>query len=72
MQTKVRPSDYSDSAEKPNDSDDSGLMSASADLIKAIQSDDQKAVAAALRAAFQILDSEPHEEGPHTEEQAEE
>lgn len=72
MQTKVRPSDYSDEPEKPNENDDSALLSAASDLIKAVQSDDQKAAAAAIRAAFQILDSEPNEEGPDLEDETSE
>lgn len=42
------------------------LESAAEDLCRAIKADDYKAVAAAWRAGFQLLDSEPHEEGPHT------
>lgn len=35
------------------------------DLIEAVHKKDVKAVAQALRAAFEICDSEPHQEGPH-------
>lgn len=42
------------------------LESAGQDLIDAIHARDVKAVAAALRAGFELLDSEPHFEGPHT------
>lgn len=38
------------------------------ELIEAIHARNQKEVAESLRAAFECLDSEPHEEGPHTEE----
>ena len=41
------------------------IESAAEDLHAAIKSNDVKAIAMALRAAFEILDSEPHEEGPH-------
>lgn len=41
------------------------LESAGQDLIDAIHSKDAKGVAVALRAAFQLADSEPHEEGEH-------
>lgn len=41
------------------------LESAVSDLFSAYKSMDFKAGAVALRAAFEILDSEPHEEGPH-------
>jgi hypothetical protein len=44
------------------------LESAAEDMISAIHSRDVKVVCSALRAAFEILDSEPHYEGPHTEE----
>lgn len=41
------------------------LESAAQDLIDAMHSKDVKATAEALRAAFELCDSEPHEEGPH-------
>lgn len=41
------------------------LHSAAEDLIKSIHSKDIKSVAEALRAAFELCDSEPHEEGEH-------
>lgn len=41
------------------------LESASQDLIDAVHSKDAKAAAIAWRAGFDILDSEPHVEGPH-------
>lgn len=47
------------------DSDYDMLESAAEDLISAVHSKDVKAVCAALRAAFEICDSQPHEEGPH-------
>ena len=47
------------------DSDYDSLESCAEDLTRAIASKDLKGVASALRAAFQILDSEPHEEGEH-------
>lgn len=63
--------EYRKPDEKPEHdaSDESGLEMAAEDLIRAHANNDKKAVAAALRAAFQILDSEPHVEGPHTEEE---
>lgn len=56
--TEIRPSDHKDEPQ-----DDTGLMAAAKDLVDAHDSKDIKRVAAALRAAFQILDSEPHDEG---------
>ena len=48
--------------------DDMGLEAAANDLIQAVHGKDAGAVVEALRNAFTILDSEPHEEGPHEEE----
>lgn len=41
------------------------LEGVSEDLMHAIHSKDIKAICEALRAAFSLLESEPHEEGPH-------
>lgn len=46
--------------ESPND--DGGLEACAQDLIDATHAQDKKAAAAAMRAAFSILESEPHEE----------
>ncbi len=55
--------------EAPHDDDkDAGLHAASEDLIRALNAKDAHGVSAALRAAFEILDSEPHVEGEHTNE----
>lgn len=48
--------------------EDHGLDSCSEDLIKAMHAKDAKGVTSALKAAFEILDSQPHEEGEHTNE----
>ncbi len=40
------------------------LESAADDLIAAVHSKDTKAVCVALRAAFELLESEPHQEAP--------
>lgn len=58
------PSPAETETEESKDSD--GIDSAASDLIVAVHARDSKAVAAALRAAFEICDSEPHEEGEHT------
>ncbi len=54
---------------KRKSDDDSGdydmLESAAEDLISAVHSKDVKAVASALKAAFEMCDSQPHEEGEH-------
>lgn len=41
------------------------LEVAAEDLCNAVHAKDYKAAASALRAAFELLDSEPHEEGEH-------
>ena len=56
------------SDEDGNDSDYDMLESAVEDLFSAMKSHDVKAGCEALRAAFEIYDSEPHYEGPHEEE----
>ena len=50
-----------------NEEEYDGLHACAEDLKQALDEGDTKAIASALRAAFEILDSEPHEEGPHTE-----
>ncbi len=52
---------------KPDEESDDydSLESAAQDLLHAIKEEDTKAIAAALRAAFDLCDSEPHHEGPH-------
>lgn len=54
--------------EEPSDKD-AGLEAAAEDLARAITSKDPKHIALAFRNAFQICDSEPHEEGEHTNEE---
>ena len=49
----------------PENHSEDGLRSCAQDLIKAVQTGNEERVAKALRDAFEILDSEPHEEGPH-------
>lgn len=51
---------------------DSALEAAAQDILRAINSKDSQHLAQAIRAAFQILDSEPHEEGPHTNDEMDE
>lgn len=55
---------------EPDDPADSydPMHSAAGDLIQAMGEGNIKAVAEALRAAFELCDSEPHVEGPHMEE----
>ena len=53
--------------EGAEDSQDQGLMSCAEDLIRAVHAKDAQAVASAMRAAFEILESEPHEEAEQSE-----
>ncbi len=56
--------------EKPeeNQDDSSAAIEACAqDLISAVQSNNVKAAAEAIKSAFEILESQPHSEGPHIE-----
>lgn len=51
---------------KPDEPEDYDyLESAAEDILSAIASKDAKALAVAIKAAFEICDSEPHEEGEH-------
>lgn len=43
-----------------------GIHACAQDLMTAIHANDVKGVADALKAAFEIADKAPHEEGPHT------
>lgn len=52
---------------KPDDGEDFDMLeSVVEELISAIHSKDIKSACSALRTAFQLCDSEPHEEGEHT------
>ena len=68
--TTVRKQDGANEIEDQEDGDE-GINAAATDLIRAIHAKDEMGVAAAIKAAFQILDSEPHEEGEHTNEENE-
>jgi hypothetical protein len=48
--------------------DNLAMEAAAADLLRAFEQKDVKHIALALHSAFQIYDSLPHEEGPHTNE----
>lgn len=52
--------------DEPNDSN-AGIEACAQDLISAVHAKDASAAASAIRAAFEMLESEPHEEGPHVE-----
>ena len=51
---------------KPDHEENFDVMeSVAQDILNALESKDAKALAEALRAAFELMDSEPHEEGEH-------
>lgn len=51
---------------KPDEAEEYDVLeSAAEDLCHALERKDYKAIAAAIRAAFELLDSQPHSEGPH-------
>jgi phosphoribosyl-dephospho-CoA transferase len=52
--------------------DDNGLESAAQDILNAIQNSDIKGLAQALQAAFDIMESSPHDEAGEPQEQPEE
>jgi hypothetical protein len=45
------------------------MEAAAHDLMTAVHARDTKGIAEALRAAFELADSEPHVEGPHENEE---
>ena len=57
--------------EMKEESDDSGLLACADDLIRAIHAKDSHKAAAAMRAAFEIMEAAPHEEGEHINEMEE-
>lgn len=61
---KTRVPDTSVDSEKDNN--DEGLEECMSELSDALASGDKKAAAKAFRNASRIVDSEPHEEGEHT------
>lgn len=52
-------------SDEPKEDHDYGLEACGSDLIAAVKSGDASAVGAALKAAFELCDSQPHQEGPH-------
>ncbi len=55
--------------EQGMDTDDHAMEAVAEDILRAISTKDSKSLAMAIRAAFEIADSEPHVEGPHLDEQ---
>lgn len=63
----VAPDHVKRKADDGSDDEYDGLKAACADLFDAIRKNDHTLGATALRAAFDLCDSEPHVEGPHLE-----
>jgi hypothetical protein len=53
-----------------NVKEDKGLEACASDMLRAIQANDPKSFAVAIKNAFDIMESEPHEEGEHSNEDA--
>lgn len=68
--TEVRKPDGS--LNEKSDEQDQGLIAAAEDIMKAINSKDSKQLAAAIKAAFEICDSEPNSEYAHDANESEE
>jgi hypothetical protein len=51
------------------ENDNAGLEACASDLIEAVHSRDNKRAASAMRAAFELLESQPHEEAGEEEEE---
>lgn len=66
IMTKRKPDGGQEVPENESTPDDS-LAACCEDLIQAFHAKDAKSVASALRAAFAVLESEPHEEGSFDE-----
>lgn len=54
------------SSQDSENTEESGLEACAMELIMAIHLKDIKAVTKALRNAFELMELEPHAEGPHT------
>ena len=61
--------EYRKPDEGKEEDEGSAIDACSKDILRAISSNDYKQLSAALKAAFDIMDSLPHEEGPHTNEE---
>lgn len=54
--------------EEQQDDPKAAAKAVAKDILSAIEAKDESMLAAALESAFQIFDSQPHEEGDHTNE----
>jgi 2C-methyl-D-erythritol 2,4-cyclodiphosphate synthase len=60
------PDKVEENQEDTSEDKDASIHACAQDLIDAVHAKDIKAAAEAIRSAFEILDSQPHEEGEHT------
>ena len=66
---RERTPDGSQMPEKDENAKDHALNACAADLIRAVHAKDETGVASAFKAAFEILESRPHEEYPHEDQE---
>ena len=66
LSIKYRKPDEKEPFSDQEDSNESAKHAAAQDILRAIESKDFKHLALALQSMFDICDSEPHTEGPHT------
>lgn len=66
---KMRKPDEKAPSDQEEPKDDSAIHECAAELIRAVHAQDPKGVANALKDAFDILDSQPHEEAQSNEPQ---
>lgn len=59
-------SDIESKVREPDDEGHESLLLICEELIHAVHAKDVRGTAEALKAAFELCDSEPHEEGSHT------
>ena len=73
INTEYRKPDEKPEHEGEMDGHEEALEACASELIRGVESGDKRMVVDALRAAFEILDAMPHEEGEHiNEEESEE
>lgn len=69
MQVVTRkPDETAENSNEEQKEDLSDIEECAQDMISAIKASDSKALAKAIKAAFEILDAQPHVEGEHIEE----
>jgi hypothetical protein len=69
LSVEYRKPDENAQLDEDDASRDHGLEACAEDLIRGIELKDKKHVLAAIKSIFEILDSMPHDEGEHTNEE---